>query len=219
MKRIISLFLTIITCVVLFSVSTSALSENEAAELFDKAEEIAGTYYRDKNYDFGSDDTEQYTFFVRGTERYYFNTKMSPAQMHDLLKSVFSDNVIKEITSYRGEETRFIERDGIIYYDIYDYPMFVGDYPQKEFSIKENTENRVVYSMKISRYDDSAEFDYVLEKQTDESWIFTKYHYSNDVILSYENNNPKTSDAPVIAICALVISAAAAVVVLKKKRI
>jgi hypothetical protein len=216
-KTILSVFMMII-CIVLFGVSTKALSENEIKELFDKAEEIAGTYYRDKNYEFGSDDTEQYTFFVRGKDRYYFNTKMSPEQMQDLLESLFSDTVIKEIISYRGEETRFIERDGTVYYDIYDFPLFVGDYPHKEFSIKENTENRVVYSMKISRYGNSTEYDYVLEKQADGSWIFTKYHYSNDVIISLERNNPKTSDAPVIAVCALAVSAAAAVVFIKKRR-
>ena len=124
------------------------------------------------------------------------------------------------MTSYKkgGERSRFIEHDGILYYDLYFVPFFVGDYPKKEFSIKENTGQRVVYSMKISRYDNSAEYDYILEKQANGSWIFTKYHYSNDVIISLENNNPQTSDAPLIAVCALALSALAAAVVLRKKR-
>jgi len=220
MKKIISFGITLIACIVLFCVSASALSEDEVKELFKKAEEVAAVFYGDGEYYFNADDMQEYKFFVNDMERTYFNTKLTPEQMQEFLETMFSKSAIEEMYSYYGSNgrTRFIVRDGMVYCDCYSYiPLFVGPYPVKEFSITENTEDRVVYHMKISRNEYYAEYDYILEKQEDGSWIFTQYHYSNHVVLRLEEN-PQTSDASVIAVGALALSALAAAVVLRKKR-
>ncbi len=215
------LYVPVLALLMLFSFAftASALDKSDIMEFFDKAEEISGTYYCDKNYTFGTDDEKQYTFVIAGQERYYLNTKMTSDQMYSLLHEYFSDNIISEITSYKrdGENTRFIERDGLIYYDIFDYPLFVGEYPVKEFTIKSASNDRIVLSMKISRYDKAATYDYIIEKEDDGKWRFTKYHYSNDIIIRLEMNNPVTSDSAVYITAAAGVIALCCAVICKKK--
>ena len=219
MKKFLYVSVSALLMLFSFAFTASALDKSDIMEFFDKAEEISGTYYCDKNYDFGTDDKNQYTFITDGQERYYLNTKMTTDQMYSLLHEYFSDSVIYEITSYKrdGVTSRFIEHEGLVYYDLYDYPLFVGEYPQKEFKIKSVSDNKIVLSMKISRYDKTANYDYVIEKESDSEWRFTKYHYSNDIIIRLEMNNPVTSDSAVYITAAAGLIALCCAVICKKK--
>ena len=121
------------------------------------------------------------------------------------------------------EYAHFIEYDGGLYYKAWAYASNYGTRPEISFErISEDGEKTVLRVSCTDVNGASLTYDYVYGTENGRrvftSFELPQYLYYRDVI-SGEFASPLTSDAPVIAVCALALSAlAAAALLLKKKR-
>ena len=141
------------------------------------------------------------------------NTK---EKMLAFLKTYFSSETANDLLS----SDAFTEHNGYLYEKRGNVSLTTVEKDDiKSFSVEFTSDDTAYISVEIDRHTEDGHpvrttKHYTARRDSDNNWIFDPYQlylYGDDV-------NPQTSDAPLIAVCALALSALAAAVVLRKKR-
>ncbi|MBR6922460.1 MAG: hypothetical protein IKH51_09715 [Clostridia bacterium] len=233
MKRIIPFVLILIFAFSLNSTAAKNITDEEIKERFLHAAWAYAWWYGDSDMDVENElngltrieypsDVENfievqtdgiytYKFYIVPFEE--INTK---EKMKNYLLSYFSPETVDEIMK---KDMPFKEGENGYLYKMPGYVRQLSGpqvYEPSDYEIISKTDKKIVLRVYPDKknYPDKY-YDYKFEKNDNGDFVLTNY-ICYRYILNMEN--PQTSDAPVIAVCALAISAVAAAVILKKKR-
>lgn len=239
LKKSLSVILSIFTLLTLIPSFSARAAENDKIvlgtfyetdlELINKAYDLYALMYEmyeDPEYvDFGLEQiTDEYT--DKAAELYgdnwtrFYNGIYTVSEFKKHLKNFFSDEIVdgmvKDTKYFKIIDGQVVQMvDQKINWRFYPNPSEIAPV------IESKTGNTVTYSVTFNVDNHTAPGP--LEART-----FIIKHDNNgariiggtfmEEAFYLESSNPQTSDAPLVAVCALAISAAAAVILLKKKK-
>ena len=235
LEKTVSLLLSFVMILVIIPVTavhadgspgSADIGADELYSLLNEATGIAGAFNGSSRVFHDYDENDTRTVTSNGRECEYARLKGDVDTMQKLKEKLavyFSQSIADYYMSVNERVRCIAEFDGKLYYlKGYAAQRMNDELDQSNSRIEVigSDDGRIRFRLTVSGdMDEARSYVYELERRGG-SFFFTDYVLPSEIGHNEVpgTGNPQTSDAPLIAVCALALSALAAAVVLRKKR-